>query len=184
MSVNARTTKARESTDGDLSIVPTDCCRLCTGHNNAADGRILNHNKSPSTTSSNQATDRGNKALEFLKDKRRTCVFPYLFFLLFLLDGSLLLLLSLFLPLLFSPFLPLRGTLVQVGEALHVVGRQRMQGGHGLSLPRISPLGVARGDGGRRKGPLTFGRGLVVVRKSSDQGFQAKNREENNYLRS
>ncbi|GBM00962.1 hypothetical protein AVEN_151413-1 [Araneus ventricosus] len=40
VSVNARTSKASESTDEDLSIVLTDCCRLCTRHGNGVTGRI------------------------------------------------------------------------------------------------------------------------------------------------
>ncbi|GBN66118.1 hypothetical protein AVEN_59014-1 [Araneus ventricosus] len=53
--------KAIQSTNGDLSMVPTDCCRLFTRRRINAAGRISNGNKSPGTTSSNQVTDRGSK---------------------------------------------------------------------------------------------------------------------------
>ncbi|GBM86396.1 hypothetical protein AVEN_271686-1 [Araneus ventricosus] len=60
MSVNARTSKNMESTDRDLSTIPTDCCRLCTRRGNDAAIRILNANKFVNITSSNQVTDHRN----------------------------------------------------------------------------------------------------------------------------
>ncbi|GBM48675.1 hypothetical protein AVEN_101602-1, partial [Araneus ventricosus] len=47
-SVNARKTEASESKDGNLSIVPTDCCRLHARRGNGSICRILNDNKCPS----------------------------------------------------------------------------------------------------------------------------------------
>ncbi|GBN01843.1 hypothetical protein AVEN_26825-1 [Araneus ventricosus] len=44
--MNARISKARESTDRDLNTDPMDCCRLCTRRGNGATGRILNCSKS------------------------------------------------------------------------------------------------------------------------------------------
>ncbi|GBN33037.1 hypothetical protein AVEN_273779-1 [Araneus ventricosus] len=67
MSVNARTPKASDSTDGHLSAVPTDCCRLCAHRRNGKSGWIPNDNKSSNKASSNQATDCGNKVQDVLQ---------------------------------------------------------------------------------------------------------------------
>ncbi|GBN09029.1 hypothetical protein AVEN_30638-1 [Araneus ventricosus] len=49
-SVRCSHIKARESTDRDLSKVPTDCCCLCMRRGNYAITRIRNDDKSPSMT--------------------------------------------------------------------------------------------------------------------------------------
>ncbi|GBM41430.1 hypothetical protein AVEN_129624-1 [Araneus ventricosus] len=67
MSANARTSKGSESTDEDLSTVLVICCRLRTLRADGATGRIPNVNRFPSTTSSNQVSNRGDKALVYVK---------------------------------------------------------------------------------------------------------------------
>ncbi|GBM65385.1 hypothetical protein AVEN_201236-1 [Araneus ventricosus] len=64
MLVSARTLKASEATDEDLSTVPTDCCRLYMRQRTGMAGRSSSDNKSQRMTSNNQATYRWYKTLE------------------------------------------------------------------------------------------------------------------------
>ncbi|GBM30425.1 hypothetical protein AVEN_105381-1, partial [Araneus ventricosus] len=60
--------KGSESTDGDISTVPTGCCRLRMRRGNGAAGRIQADNKSPMTQVDRGKADHGHRTLVLSSD--------------------------------------------------------------------------------------------------------------------